>query len=197
MEGGKGMMVKRRRRTAIAVAATVVIGLGVPAIAVAANLGATPDSGAANTGQAPAPAGYTGINDPRLIACMQARQVCNPAAASSEPGPLGAPVKGTGAVSSAAAAVALVRASLGAASTSKGGAIEMSGTAAEQLTGQLRSASIDESRPVWVVTIQTPTMTDGSPGRAPEKKDSYSEIVDATTGLGTEDCVGCSWVPVS
>lgn len=53
------------------------------------------------------------------------------------------------------------------------------------------------SRMMWVVTVQAPVLTDGSPSTPPELKKSYSAVLDAETGFLVSDCVGCAWLSAS
>jgi hypothetical protein len=57
-----------------------------------------------------------------------------------------------------------------------------------------RKSTINEARPVWVVTVRAPVRTDGGPGTKSKLTHAYSVIIDAATGKGTDDCIGCRWI---
>ncbi|RNL78535.1 hypothetical protein EFL95_05430 [Nocardioides marmorisolisilvae] len=138
------------------------------------------------------PLGYAGINDPKLLTCMQREVVCNPAADSGDHGPLSEPADTSRSVDQAEA-LAIARKMAGS-SAAPGVAEKMSGSAAASLAGQSRSPEIDESRPVWVVSLDTNVLTDGSPAAAPRSVPGYSAIIDAVTGEITDECLGCRWI---
>ena len=185
---------KRLRVKPVLFALTLGMAVGIPAAALGldADSTGTVDTGVGTANGAPVPLGYTGINDPALIACMQAKKVCNPAA--EEVDPLSDSAGSGLTIGDASQALALARTSTHAASTAPGGALSMTGTQAQQFTGETRRPTIDESRPVWVVTVATPVWTDGSPARPAALKEAYSAIVDAGSGEITDECIGCAWV---
>ena len=155
------------------------------------------DSGA-SPADARVPNGYSGINDPRLLACMRAHAVCNPQAeaelkAVPWASPLAAGAPTVGRAKAEQTARAAVNAPAGAAAYSQ----LMTGSAAVQRFQLDRSTNVDESRPVWIVTVKARVFTDGGPGAAPQAKDSYSAVVDAGSGLITDDCIGCGWLTAS
>ncbi len=73
----------------------------------------------------------------------------------------------------------------------------MTGEQFQTATAEPRSTNVDEGRKVWVVTVSGSFKTDGSPGTAGKEKQFYSAVVDAASGIITDDCVGCGWVTVS
>ena len=155
-----------------------------------------------DTGGSPAdarvPPGYSGINDPKLLACMRAHDVCNPQAEAelksvpwASPLPQGAPVVARQKAEQTA------RAAIGATAGASTHSEFMPGFAAVQRFGLDRSTNVDESRPVWIVTVEARVFTDGAPGAVPEARNSYSAVVDAGSGLITDDCIGCDWLTAS
>jgi hypothetical protein len=54
--------------------------------------------------------------------------------------------------------------------------------------------TVDRSHLMWVVTVHAPVTDDGGPARPPRQHDVYSIVIDATTGTGVTDCMGCDWV---
>ena len=181
----------------LVIGGAAVMSLALSGVAVGALAGGAPDTGAPGN-SATVPSGYTGINDTNLQACMDTKTVCNPVTASelakqqwSHPLAVGT------ALLTRAAVEGLVKKSLNASGSPAVFSAQTTGAEVEAMTGMKRSPQIDESRPVWIVTINTPTLTDEGPGRAPEIKSSYSAIVDAATGYITDDCIGCSWLSSS
>lgn len=172
-------------------------------------LSATGGIAAATTGQfqgtrpyvaqtAKAPAGYSGINDPRLLACMQRKMACNPVAAGELRQPFSQPLVAGAVLISRARAVAEARSMVGAGAIVPTHSALMTGAQFLTTFHQQRSANIDESRPVWIVTVDAPIparMSDGL--QAPTFKAAYSAVLDGATGILTDDCLGCSWLTVS
>ena len=68
---------------------------------------------------------------------------------------------------------------------------EMSGADFISRFNEDRREAIDESRPVWVVTVKTPVRGDGI---VPTSYDNYNIVIDAVDGIGTDDCLGCDWL---
>lgn len=171
--------------------------LALSGVAIGAIAGGAPDTGSPGNSAA-VPSGYAGINDTRLQACMDTKTVCNPvAAAELAKQEWSHPLAAGTALLTRAAVEGLVKKSLNASGSPAVFSVQTTGAEVEVLTGMKRSPQIDESRPVWIVTVNTPTATDGGPGRAPEIKSSYSAIVDAATGYITDDCIGCAWLSSS
>lgn len=145
------------------------------------------------------PPGYTGINDPRLQRCMREHRVCNPDATKGETdgpnGPIHTRLKPGEKILSRAAVVKVAH----------GDDLQYKAIYTALMTGQQaidrfhaeRSAGIDESRPVWVVTIIDDMWTDGGPGVKPKHFPGGSAIVDAVTGEVTDSCTGCLWLTES
>lgn len=153
---------------------------------------AEPNSNGAGT-EASVPAGYSGLNDPNLVSCMQAHKVCNPAAAEANQGPESQP-PGTGQPLSRTNAEALARGSGLAPSKAVYSRLFASGDAFERAFNEGRATTYDVSRPVWVITVMRDVMTDGSPGTPGSAKAGYSVVIDALTGRVTDECIGCLWL---
>lgn len=171
--------------------------------------GATGGIAAAATGQFPGtspyatqrakvPAGYSGINDPRLLACMQRKLVCNRVAAGELRQSFSRPTVAGATLISRGRAEGEARSMVGASATAPTHSALMTGAQFLAAFRQQRSANIDESRPVWIVTVNAPIparMSDGL--QAATSEASYSAVIDAATGILTDDCLGCSWMTVS
>lgn len=196
-----------------------------------------------NAQSAKIPAGYTGPNDPRLLACEHAKLVCDPQASSwrviegqpfSHPEANGAtyislgdaesrarsmvepnapasgsaasgtaapgtPVPGTAAPGSAAASAAGPTSSPGptlsaapSPAPAPASGVLMTGAQAMALFRIQRSANIDETRMVWVITLKIDLKPD-SLVPVPTRH-YYSAIIDAASGVLTDDCIGCQWI---
>lgn len=179
------------------------VGLAGAGVAAAVSIGgvaiADATDGPVDTGtganDAPAPAGYTGINDPSLHACMAARQQCNPQGeAELQAVPWSTPLPAGAAQLSRAQAQQFVLQAIGAPVTAQVFSELLTGSQAAQAFGVNRASNVDESRPVWVVTVIAPTTTDGGPAALPAVKPFYSALVDAGSGEITDDCTGCEWL---
>ncbi|MDQ1747463.1 MAG: hypothetical protein QOD07_1726 [Frankiaceae bacterium] len=178
------------------VAAVLALAGTVAGVAVADSEGAVDTGSGPN--DAPVPSGYTGINDPSLQACMAAHDVCNPqAGAELQSVPWATPLPQGASVMTRAQAQQFVLKALGVPSTTQVFSEFLSGANVEQQFGISRSTNVDESRPVWVVTVVTPTYTDGGPGAPGQLKPFYSALVDAGSGEITDDCTGCDWLTSS
>jgi hypothetical protein len=185
------------RRTKLALLVGLALVVTPVGVAVGERAAARFDNGA-SPGDARVPNGYSGINDPRLLACMRARAVCNPQAeAELESVPWASPLPAGASTVGRAKAEQNARAAIGAPAGAATYSQFMPGAAAVQRFHVDRSTNVDESRPVWIVTVKARVFTDGSPAAAPQAKDSYSAIVDAGSGLVTDDCIGCSWLTAS
>jgi hypothetical protein len=155
------------------------------------------DTGA-GPGDARVPSGYSGINDPRLLACMRARAVCNPQAeAELKAVPWASPLAQGAPTIGRSKAEQTARAAIGAPVSAATYSEFMTGSAAVQKFDVDRSTNVDESRPVWIVTVKARVFTDGGPAAAPQVKGSYSAVIDAGSGLITDDCIGCDWLTAS
>lgn len=64
----------------------------------------------------------------------------------------------------------------------------------ERATGDRESPLFDHSRPVWIVTVHEPAMTEGGLGTPPVKMAVHSVVLDAATGEAMSGCIGCSLV---
>jgi hypothetical protein len=71
----------------------------------------------------------------------------------------------------------------------------MTGTEFENLTGVQRGPYVNEDRQVWVVTVSGTFHTDGV-GPTSEQS-GYSIVIDAESGLSSDDCIGCVWLTSS
>lgn len=58
-------------------------------------------------------------------------------------------------------------------------------------TGNAPSAVVNPDRQVWVVTVEAPITTDGSPSVAPVTVNAYTAVLDAQTGKAIDVCIGC------
>jgi hypothetical protein len=181
----------------MALTAAAAIALAPIGVAIAESVGGVIDTGAAAS-DAPVPAGSTGINDPKLLACTRQKNVCNPAAtAEIRAVPWVSPLPAGASIMSQGAAESLTRAAAGAPGNAPTSSRLVTGAQAVAGFGIDRSTNVDESRPVWVVTVRADVLTDGGPAQAPVKKTSYSAIVDAGSGEITDDCIGCAWQATS
>ena len=169
-----------------AVAAVLAVGVSGASIALATTTGAkTPKP----------PPGYKSINDPRLLQCQRTHAVCNPttqswkqieAQAISQPPVPGAPTI------SMARAESLARHMAAAKPAAPVYAARMTGSQAMRRFGFQRNFFVNESRTVWIVTVHTKITPDALVPVAP--KHYYSAVIDAATGILTDDCIGCNWV---
>jgi len=71
----------------------------------------------------------------------------------------------------------------------------MTGTEFENLTGVQRGLNVNEDRQVWVVTVLG-TFHTGGVGPTSEQS-AYSIVIDAESGLSSDDCIGCAWLSSS
>ena len=187
-------MSRRRKIALLAGLALVVTPAGV---AVGERAVAKFDSGASPS-DARVPDGYSGINDPKLLACMRAHAVCNPQAqAELKSVPWASPLAAGAPTVGRSQAEQTARAAIGAPAGAAAYSQLMTGSAAVGRFHVDRSTNVEESRPVWIVTIKARVFTDGGPAAAPQAKDSYSAVVDAGSGLVTDDCIGCAWLTAS
>jgi hypothetical protein len=161
--------------------------------AVAGVLSATPDNGT-DLSSATVPVGYSGLNDHALQSCMDQKKVCNSTAAGRAKQVWSSPLAPNENVLNRVEVEQLIRKDLGISSAAPVFTEALTGAAAEVQVGMLRGATTDPTRPVWIVTVKTPTMTDGGPGTPPRLMQYYSAIVDAASGQVTDDCIGCSWL---
>ncbi|MDQ1684829.1 MAG: hypothetical protein QOC82_1566 [Frankiaceae bacterium] len=179
------------------VAAALAVGGTITGVAVADSSGGTADTGSGAT-DAPVPPGYSGINDPDLQACMARHDICNPdATAESQTVPWTMPLPAGASIVSRDQAQQFVLKAIGAPATAQVFSELLSGSVAESQLGIGRSSNVDESRPVWVITVVAPTYTDGGPAAVGEVKPFYSALVDAGSGQITDDCTGCDWLTSS
>jgi hypothetical protein len=125
---------------------------------------------------------------------MDQKKICNPAAAEQDKQVWSFPLAPGATVLHRVQVEQLIRKDLGLASTTPVFTQVMAGADAEAQVGMQRGANSDPTRPVWIVTVMTPMMTDGGPGTPPRLMQSYSAIVDAASGQVTDDCIGCSWL---
>lgn len=176
----------------LAIAAFAALG----GVAIASVLQAAPDDGI-STSSAKVPSGYSGINDKALQACLDSQAVCNPAAKSANKQVWESPLAAGQSTLARADIEQLIRKNMGIASSTPVFTAEMSGSQAESAVGMSRGKNIDASRPVWIVTVNTPMYTDGGPNAAPKLMHSYSAIIDAASGQVTDDCIGCTWLTSS
>lgn len=100
-------------------------------------------------------------------------------------------------LATSASVIAQARSLTRAAATAPAATALMTGTQFLQRYGVGRNTSINESRRVWIVTVQTPMRTDGGPARPGKLFDHVSFVIDAETGTVTDECTGCGWVRVS
>lgn len=142
-----------------------------------------------------APPGYSGPSDPKLLACEHAQKVCDPRASSWKvimAQPFSHPMRAGALVITPVRAVALARSMVRASPNAPVSGVMMTGAQAIALFKIDRGANVDESRPVWVITIQMDIKPD-SVTPMPVRH-YYSAIIDAGSGILTDDCIGCQWV---
>jgi hypothetical protein len=187
-----------RNKLKIAIASGLVIVVSsVGGIAIASGFSGVPDTGG-GPGDAPAPTGYSGINDPSLNSCLAAQRQCNPqAAAELQNNPWSSPLPVGASVMSRLAVEQFVRRTIGAASSAPAFSQYLTGAEAIQILDIQRNSNVDESRPIWIVTVNANIETDGSPASKPMLEQYYSAIVDAGSGQITDDCIGCRWLTAS
>jgi hypothetical protein len=184
------------KRTKLAVLAGLALVVTPVGVAVSERAGRV-DSGT-SPADARVPSGYSGINDPRLLACMRAQRVCNPQAeAELKSVPWASPLAAGAPTVGRSKAEQTARAAIGAPAGAAAYSQLMTGSAAVGRFHVDRSTNVDESRPVWIVTVKARVFTDGGPAAAPQAKDSYSAVLDAGSGLITDDCIGCAWLTAS
>jgi hypothetical protein len=185
------------KRTKIALLVGLALVVTPVGVAVGERAAARFDTGA-SPGDARVPSGYSGINDSRLLACMRAQAVCDPQAeAELKSAPWASPLPQGAPTIARAKAEQTARGAIDAPADAATYSQFMTGAAADQRFHVDRSTNVDESRPVWIVTVKARVFTDGSPSTAPQAKDSYSAVVDAGSGLITDDCIGCAWLTAS
>jgi hypothetical protein len=185
------------KRTKIALLATLALVVTPVGVAVGERAGGLLDTGG-SPGDARVPSGYSGINDPNLLACMAKHDVCNPQAeAELKSVPWASPLPNGAPTVSRKKAEQNARVAIGAPNNAPTYSEFSTGSAAVGKLGLERSTNVDESRPVWIVTVEARVFTDGGPGAAPQAKNSYSAVVDAGSGLITDDCIGCEWLTAS
>lgn len=71
----------------------------------------------------------------------------------------------------------------------------MTGVEFQERTGLKRDLNVNEDRQVWIVTVSGTFHTDGV--AMTFEKSSYSIVIDAESGLSSDDCIGCAWVASS
>jgi hypothetical protein len=145
--------------------------------------------------RAPVPHGYSGINDPRLLACEHAKRVCNAGAASRKQimaEPFTQPLPAHALLITKLTAERLARQTVHATPNAPAFAQLMTGSQLERRFGMPRDQVVNEARPVWVVTVRATVVPD-SPVPMPAKH-FYTAIIDAASGILTDDCLGCDWI---
>ena len=186
-------MTFRTPRFIAASAATGIAVMTAGAVALAAENSPPPKSAAS------IPGFPGGINNHKLVACMQAQHTCNPQASSwkqlhaldvSKP-----PSRNAHLMTSQAAA-SEARDMFHGASNSAAGSALMTGRAFQRQFHVDRNLYINENRLIWVVTVKTRVRTDGGPARRGKVFDQASVIIDAASGAVTDACIGCAWVQV-
>jgi hypothetical protein len=121
--------------------------------------------------------------------------VCDPAALTDDAAttPFYNPLPVGATLLSQAAAVDIALDDFGAPGTAPHDAHLTTGAAFELATGVSRTYGFDTARPIWVVHVVHPVMTDGSPATPGHLEPQYSVLVDAATGGITDYCLGCDW----
>lgn len=193
------MTANRRHRARILIAAAGVISVACIAVAGAAD--------ASGSSHAAGRAAVSAAPDASAQACVDAGGVvCDPSAPSVQelkgqafaqvPSPDAKLISRAAAEAQARAVVATTMgvsaATLAAAPTFSA---EMTGTEFTREFEVPRSANVDESRPVWVISVHASIRTDGVAKTS--IKDWYSAVIDAQSGIITDGCIGCGWLSES
>jgi hypothetical protein len=74
-------------------------------------------------------------------------------------------------------------------------AVQMQYGAYLALVAELPDPNISLARIVWVVTVEAPIWTDGSPMSRPRLLHAYTVVYDAALKHGIEMCIGCATLP--
>ena len=149
------------------------------------------------SGSGAVPGRYSGVGDPQLLACMQTHAVCNPAAAGELVQVFSSPLAANAAQMGRTEAEAAARSVIGAPPSAPTFSSHMSGSRFLARFSVARSVNVDESRPVWVVTVEAPVPISVMDGILSKPQTAYSAVIDAGSGIITTDCLGCVWLTSS
>jgi hypothetical protein len=160
------------------------------AVLVSASAGAVALAGSGNSSDPAA--------NPQLSTCLHTEKVCNQAAWNKLTAlPVAQPPAPHARLASSASVIAEARSLTRATATAPAATALMTGAQFLQRYGISRNSYINETRPVWIVTVKTPMRTDGGPARAGKLFDQVSFVIDAQTKTITDECIGCAWLPAS